>query len=343
MRNPASFRPVTALLFFLQLFDFAARGHTPAQEMADAANNFLAALTPELKAKAVFEFTDAQRLDWHFIPKPRKGLALKEMTSPQRLLAHALLGSGLSQRGYMKATTIMSLEQILYELENKAPHRDSDVYYVSIFGQPGKAAWAWRVEGHHLSLNFTVGDDEVLAVTPSFFGANPAQIQTGPRKGLRVLGSEEDLARQLATSLSPEERKVAIVNTDAPRDIITGNDRKAHLLEPAGIAADKLSKPQQDLLISLLKEYVFRYRAEIAEADMKAIEQAGRAKIHFAWAGGLAPGEGHYYRIQGPTFLMEYDNTQNNANHIHTVWRDLPNDFGEDLLRKHYEQVAHPK
>jgi len=158
-----------------------------------------------------------------------------------------------------------------------------------------------------------------------------------------VLGSEEDLGRQLTTSLSAEQRKVAIVNTDAPRDIITGNDRKAHLLEPVGIAADKLTKPQQDLLVNLLKEYVFRYRAEIAEADMKAIQQAGWEKIHFAWAGGLATGEGHYFRIQGPSFLMEYDNTQNNANHVHTVWRDLPNDFGEDLLRKHYEQVAHPK
>jgi len=226
--------------------------------MAEAANNFLAALTPEQKAKAVFEFTDDQRSDWHFIPKPRKGLPFQEMTSPQRLLAHALLSTGLRQRGYMKAATIMSLEQILYDLEDKAPHRNADLYFFTLFGHPGKAAWGWRVEGHHLSVNFSLDGDQVLSVTPSFFGANPAQIQTGPRKGLRVLGGEEDIARELVTSLSADQRKVAIITNVAPRDIITGSDRKARLLEPLGIAAAGLSKPQQELLLTLLREYVFR-------------------------------------------------------------------------------------
>src|SRR5439155_19147866 len=160
---------------------------------------------PDQKAKAFFEFKDDEGFDWHFIPKPRKGLPFQEMTSPQRLLAHALLNTGLSQRGYLKAATIMSLEQILYDLEDKAPHRDTDLYFVTVFGQPGtKAPWGWRVEGHHLSLNFSLNGEQVLSVTPSFFGANPAQIQTGPRKGLRVLGGEEDLARNLASSLSPD-------------------------------------------------------------------------------------------------------------------------------------------
>jgi hypothetical protein len=143
--------------------------------------------------------------------------------------------------------------------------------------------------------------------------------------------------------MNPEQSKVAIITTDAPRDIITGADRKTKVLEPLGIAVADLTKSQQELLLNLLKEYVFRYRSEIAEADLKAIQQAGLEKIHFAWAGGLEPGQGHYYRIQGPTFLMEYDNTQDNANHIHTVWRNLPDDFGEDLLRQHYDQVPHPK
>jgi len=311
--------------------------------MADAANNFLASLMPEQKTKGVYEFKDEQRFDWHFIPKPRKGLPFKEMTTPQRLLGHALLNSGLSQRGYMKAATIMSLEQILYEIENKAPHRDADLYYVTIFGQPGKDPWGWRVEGHHLSLNFVVAGDEVLSVTPSFFGSNPGQILSGPRKGLRVLGGEEDLGRELAKSLSAEQRQLALVTNVAPRDIITGADRKARALEPLGIAVARFSTSQQELLLTLLKEYVFRYRPEIAESDLKTIQAAGYEKIHFAWAGGLNPGEGHYYRIQGPTFLMEYDNTQDKANHIHTVWRDLRNDFGEDLLRKHYEQSPHAK
>jgi uncharacterized protein DUF3500 len=317
--------------------------HSPAEEMADGANNFLAALTPDQKAKAVFEFKDNERFDWHFIPKERKGLAFKDMTPPQRLLAHALLSSGLSQRGYMTATTIMSLEQILYDLENQAPSRDADLYFVTIFGQPGKASWGWRVEGHHLSLNFAIADDQVLSVTPSFFGANPAQILSGPRKGLRVLGGEEDLARKLVTSLNGEQRRSGIITNIAPRDIITGADRKAKALEPMGIVASELTKPQQELLFAVVKEYVLRYRAEIADADLKAIRESGLEKLHFGWAGGLEPGQGHYYRIQGPTFLMEYDNTQDHANHIHSVWRELQNDFGEDLLRKHYDQTPHAR
>ena len=314
----------------------------PASEMADAANNFLAALMPEQKARATFEFKDEERFDWHFIPKPRKGLPIKEMTPPQRLLAHALLSSGLSQRGYAKATSIMSLEQILYEIENQAPRRDAEMYYVTVFGQPGKGAWGWRVEGHHVSLNFSLAGEEVLAVTPSFFGTNPAEIKSGPRKGLRVLGGEEDIARKLVKSLSEEQKKVALITNAAPGDIVTGHDRKARRLEPVGIAAANLKPEQQTMLDALLKEYVYRVRPEVADADWKAIHDTGKEKIQFAWAGGLELGEGHYYRIQGPTFLMEYDCTQDHANHIHTVWRDLQNDFGDDLLSKHYQE-AHSK
>src|SRR5215467_9437027 len=206
MRYPG---PLPLFLILSQLCAFAALAHTPGEEMAEAANNFLAALTPDQKAKAVYEFKHDERLDWHFIPKPRKGLPFKEMTAPQRLLAHALLNSGLSNAGYMKATTIMSLEQILYDLEDKAPHRDADLYFVTVFGQPGKSFWGWRVEGHHLSLNFALDGAQVLGVTPSFFGANPAQIQAGPRKGLRTLADEEDLGRQLVKSLSANQRELA--------------------------------------------------------------------------------------------------------------------------------------
>src|SRR5437763_11948966 len=228
MRYPKSTTGLAIFLLCSLTFSFPVLAHSPAEEMAEAANNFLAALGPEQRAKAVFEFKDGQRFDWHFVPKARKGLPLKEMNSPQRLLAHALLSTGLSQRGYAKAVTIMSLEQILYDLEDKAPHRDADLYFVTIFGQPAsKAPWGWRVEGHHLSLNFALAGDQVISITPSFFGANPAQIQAGPRKGLRVLGGEEDLARNLATSLSPDQRKVALITNIAPRDIITGADRKA--------------------------------------------------------------------------------------------------------------------
>src|SRR5712691_4303333 len=304
--RPKFLRPVR-LLVCLQLLVSSAFAHSPAQEMAAAANNLLAALTPDQKGKAVFEFKDDERFDWHFIPKSRKGLPFGEMSTPQRLLAHALLSSGLSQRGYIKATTIMSLEQILYDLEDRAPHRDADLYYFTVFGLPGKEIWGWRVEGHHLSLNFAIEGGQVLSVTPSFFGANPARILTGPRKGLRVLGEEEDLARQLVTSLNEEQRKVAIITNSAPRDIITGNGRTARPLEPMGIGSSSLTPSQGELLMSLLREYVLRYRPEIGEAELKDIQGAG--EIHFAWAGGIEPGQGHYYRIQGTNFLMDYDNT----------------------------------
>ena len=304
----------------------------------------LAALTPVQKGKAVFDWKDEERFDWHFIPKPRKGLPFKEMTPAQRSLAQALLSSGLSQRGFAKAAMIISLEQVLFDLDDNAPLRNAELYYVTIFGQPGTDVWGWRVEGHHLSLNFAVQGDAVLAVTPSFFGANPAEVRAGPRKGLRVLANEEDLARELVKSLDAQQRAVAIVTTNAPRDIITANSRKAKSLEPLGISSSKLTPPQNELLLKLFREFVFRYRNELAEPALQKIQAAANSSgIYFAWAGALEPGQGHYYRIQGPTFLIEYDNTQNNANHIHTVWRDLENDFGEDLLRQHYEQVPHPK
>src|SRR5437660_3786745 len=180
------------VLFSLWLLPGRVLGHTPAEEMAGAANNFLAALNADQKGKAVYEMKDEERFDWHFIPKPRKGLPVKEMIPAQRNLAHALLSTGLSQQGYLKAATIMSLEQVLFDLEKqKGPARDAEMYFFTIFGTPGNSAWGWRVEGHHISLNFTVEGGNVLAVTPSFLGANPAQVREGPRKGLRVLGSEE--------------------------------------------------------------------------------------------------------------------------------------------------------
>jgi len=313
--------------------------------MAEAARNFLASLTTEQQAKASFEWKDGERQNWHFIPKPRKGLPLKELTPAQRPLAHALLGSGLSQRGYLKATTIISLEQILHELEQGTGGRmvrDPELYYVSVFGKPGaKDAWGWRVEGHHLALNFTIVKGQHIAVTPSFFGSNPAEVRSGPRKGLRVLAAEEDIARKLVQSLSEEQKKIAIYTNTAPSDIITGTNRNVQLLKPDGLAMNKLTKQQAEMLWDLVQEYVRRNRAEVADKDLEKIQNAGLDKVYFAWAGSVEPGKGHYYRIQGPTFLMEYDNTQNNANHIHAVWRDLQNDFGEDLLKKHYEQHPH--
>jgi len=310
-----------------------------AADMAKAANNLLATYTPEQKQVGVFELTDAERVNWHFIPRVRKGIPFKDLTTAQRPLAHALLSSGLSQRGYASAVTIMSLEQILLEQEQgKGPKRDPENYSVSIFGKPGsEQPWGWRVEGHHLSLNFTIGEGKVVG-TPSFFGTNPAEVKDGPRKGLRVLDQEEDLGRALVQSLNDDQKKTAILTGETPKEIITGNSRKAKLLTPEGVAADQLTAAQKQMLLGLISVYANRLRGEVAEADVQKIQAGGFEKVHFAWAGGTESGQLHYYRIQGPTFLIEYDDTQGNGNHIHTVWRDMSNDFGDDLLKKHYEE-----
>lgn len=316
------------------------RAHDPvAEHMALTANNFLAALSEEQRAKATFDFKDEERVNWHFVPRSRKGLSIKEMRGDQRALAHALLNSGLSHKGYFKATTIMSLEQILHEMEQgRGNVRDPELYFVSVFGKPdGHGTWGWRVEGHHLSLNFTLADGHVSA-TPSFMGTNPAEVRQGPRKGLRVLALEEDLARKLVQSLSGEQKRSAIYADKAPSDIITGADRKAKVLEPKGVTLKSLNKSQQELLRALIREYIYWARGELADQEYAEIEEADPAQIHFAWAGSTEPNQGHYYRVQGPTFLLEYDNTQNNANHVHAVWRDLKNDFGDDILREHYDE-----
>jgi hypothetical protein len=320
-------------------------GHMPeaVANMAAVADHFWQALTPEQQGKAGFAFNNEERFNWHFIPRERKGLTWNEMTPAQQALGHALMASGLSLRGYEQATTIMSLEQILKDVEQgKGPKRDAGNYAFSIFGKPeATGTWGWRVEGHHFSMNFTISNGQAVA-GPVFLGTNPAEVKDGPRKGLRVIDVEEDLGFELVKSLDEAQQKQAILDTKAPKEIITGNNRKADIEgPPKGIALGDLKDDQKKLVMRLVEYYAHRLRNEVAAGDMDKIRAAGVEKIHFAWAGGTEPGIGHYYRLQGPTFLVEFDNTQNNANHIHTVWRDPANDFGEDLLREHYETTKH--
>ena len=342
---PALLR-LSLALAVVQFCASTARAHLAADEMAAAAAKFLGSLTPDQKAKATFEFKGEDRLDWHFIPKERKGLTIKEMSADQRKLAHALLRSGLSSEGYSKATNIMSLESILADLEGAGRRfpRDSELYHFFVFGTPDpKGTWGWRCEGHHFSANFTIIKGEFFGGTPSFLGTNPAEVRKGPRTGLRVLAAEEDLARQLVQSLDADQKKAAIFATEAPKEIFTEAKRKVQPLEALGIAAEKLNSEQRALLMKVVQEYVHRVRPDVAKEDLQKIEKAGVGKILFAWGGSIEKGQGHYYRVQGPTFLLEYDNTQNNNNHIHAVWRDFENDFGEDLLRKHYQEHPHGK
>lgn len=336
-----SLLPYCALAAFaLTAFPSArVQAHEAAEAMAAAANDFLNTLEPEKREKATFEMKDSERKNWHFIPTTRNGLSIKEMREDQQHLACALLSTGLSHRGYTQALTVMSLEQVLWELENQSPRRDTEGYFVSIFGKPGEdKVWGWRFEGHHLSLNFTIADNVVVAGTPNFYAANPGMIKDGPRKGLRVLAAEEDEARALVKSLDENQRLTAIIDTAAPADILTGDKPKVEPLENKGILASALAEDQKKALRGLIEVYVRRLRPSIADQDLKKIEEAGFDKIQFAWAGGTEMGQGHYYRVQGPTFLLEYANVQNDAYHPHAVWRDFDGDFGEDVLRKHFAE-----
>src|SRR5688572_28746901 len=279
---------VVALLSFTYIKNSFA--HVVADDMAAAANKFLAALSGEQKSKVSFEFKDNERVNWHYIPRDRKGLPFADMNSEQQRLAHALIQSAMSHHGYTKATNIISLESVLQELEGVGRRftRDPALYYISVFGKPDpKGTWGWRLEGHHLAVNMTVIEGKLVTGTPSFFGANPAEVRQGPRKGLRILAEEEDLARELIKSLSPENRKAAIFTETALKEIVTEAKRKVEPLEKTGIEAGKLSREQKDMLLKVIKLYVERYRPELAKDDLAKIMKAGVDKVQFAWAGGI--------------------------------------------------------
>jgi hypothetical protein len=314
-----------------------------ASRMTECANRFLAALDANQRSKATFPFESDERMNWHFIPKERKGLPLREMTPYQKHLASALLAAGLSQTGYIKAVTIMSLEDVLKIIENdNGERRNPEKYYFSVFGTPSDSGtWGYRVEGHHFSQNYTVVNGNVID-GPSFFGANPAEVRQGPRKGLRTLAGEEDLGIELIHTLDEQQQKVAIVDPTAYHDILTAASRKAALQgRPSGLTASKMNANQFDALMALTEEYARNVPDELAEGRVAQINKAGR-NIYFAWSGGINRGDPHYYRVQTASFLIELDDTQDDANHIHSVWREFTGDFGEDLLHQHY-QASHLK
>jgi hypothetical protein len=317
--------------------------HDVQADMAAAAQRLLATLTPEQTAKASFKLEDAERKNWHFIPRTRLGLPLKEMQYEQRLLAQALLSSGLSSRGYGKALTVMSLEAILAEIEKGQagkPLRDPEMYFFSFFGTPSdKKPWGWRLEGHHLSLNFTCSGDGT-ASTPAFYGTNPGEVKQGPRAGLRLLSREEDIARQLVRSLSSDQRRQAVLSNEAPKDILN-DPKREQLTDAEGIPLSALNADQKKLVEQIVREYLGNHRSEVESAEWTRL-QSGWDAARFVWLGGTEPGEGHYYRLQGKDFVVEYDNTQNGANHPHSIWRDRSRDFGVDLLKEHYAR-SHAK
>lgn len=310
--------------------------------MVGAAETFLETLTPEQRQTVMFPFDGEDRFDWHYIPRERKGVALKTMTVPQKAAALKLVETGLSQEGYEKSEKIRQLEAILFEREGRAI-RDTELYFFMIFGTPSTSStWGWRYEGHHISQNWTVIDGKAIATTPQFFGTNPGHVRMGNlMKGTRVLAAEEDHARSLLGSLSPTLRSMAIVSDEAPRDMLTGHDRQAAMQENIGVKYSQLSAEQQGVLWALIEEYANVQRDSIAKERLDKVKSAGLDDITFAWMGGTETSEGHYYRVQGSTFLIEYDNVQNDANHVHSVWRDFYGDFGRDMLSAHYTEFPH--
>ena len=318
-------------------------GLAQAQEkmIASKANEFLNLLDEAQAAKARYPMEDDERFNWHYIPRERKGIPLKELSEKQRRAALELLKACLSEQGFQKANNIMALENVLRKVESRGADdtfRDPLNYSVTIFGNPDlNSIWGWRLEGHHISFNFSSANGVIASATPMFWGSNPATVRSGPDAGKQVLKQEMDLGFTLVNSLDPSQLKTALISQTAPGDIITGNQREASLQEPKGIPFGDMKQNQQKLLMQLLNVYVKNYQFGFAKRLMDKIEKAGIDSLSFAWAGSLQPGAGNYYRIQGPMLLIEFDNTQNNANHVHSVVRDLTNDFAGDILREHYE------
>jgi hypothetical protein len=336
MRNKLSLISLTLLLF----------SNVNAKDLYQKANAFLNSLSEDLKSKTHYTLEDPERFNIHFVPIARKGASFHEFDNEQRELALDLLKASLSNEGFRKSTEIIELEKVLIVVENNrnkmpdgSPMRDPLNYYLWIFGNPSQDNfWGWRFEGHHLSLSFTSNNNQIVSSTPSFFGSNPAIVNVDGFDHQEVLKSETDLGFKLVNSLDKEQLALALFSDTAPKEIITRNNRKAENIDPRGISYAQFSDGQKEMFLDLLNVYINNYEAGYSETLRKRIQQAGVDNLSFAWAGSLRPGAGHYYRIQGPMLLIEYDNIQNNANHVHSVVRDLSNDFGEDLLKAHYQK-----
>ncbi len=309
--------------------------------MVDASRRWLASLDNEQRSKATYHYLDGERIFWYYPPLNRHGLPLRDMNENQRRLAMALLATGLTDETNRQARLIIEHEEVLGPLEAESGHptwpRDPELYYWTVFGEPGRAEpWGWRAEGHHLSVHYSVWGDQVIAVTPFFLGANPAEVRKGPKEGLRILSAREDLAIELIGSLDAGQRGKAVIHDKAPWDILGYNSSKQAIHDEEGLAVREMNGTQQEILMTLIAEYVNGVPAPVAEQRLAAIRDTGLDDFRLVWAGGLDRGRDHYYRIHGGQFIVEFDNIQNEANHIHSVWREVENDFAQDVLRDHH-------
>jgi hypothetical protein len=324
----------------------AKAGRAPATSTA-AAQSLASSLTGPAKDKAMLPLDHEARTQLNYVPMVRAGVPLEELSDPQKTQALSLLRSGLSESGFATAQKIIAHEDILREIEkaagvNNYMRRQPGLYYTAVFGTPAAdGMWGWRFEGHHLSVNVTHGGKDGDIVAPLFFGSNPAKVLSGPSAGLRILAAEEDEARALMALFSADQKTKVVIAPETTNDIVTTNKPKAEIAQFDGVAAGAMTAPQKAQLRKLLDVYAARFPAAQRTSQLARIDKAGFDKLHFAWAGSLDVGKKHYYRIHGPTVLIEYDNSQNDANHIHSMWRDLQHDFGGDLLRKHLAANKH--
>jgi Protein of unknown function (DUF3500) len=309
------------------------------QRIAERAGRFLGLLDESERKKALIAFDSANRLDWHYIPRSRLGLTLGEMRPDQRDAARALFASVLNEQGLKLLEGVRLLEGVLREQQGS--FRDPDRYYLSIFGTPGTFPWGWRFEGHHLSLNVTLPAAGYVAVTPFFAGAHPATVANGPNKGFRLLGAAQDLARQIMSGLTDAQRRAALIADRSFGDIVAGPQREKDLGQPRGLELGAMADPQRAQGETLLEQFLGTLTPDLAASQKQRVREQGLQRFRFAWAGSLSPGDAYYFRLQGPATLIEHDNTQNSANHIHSVWRDLASDFGHDALADHYRQRPH--
>jgi hypothetical protein len=308
-----------------------------AAKMRAAAEALVASVDARKRSRLALPFTDAARIDWHYTPRSRPGLSFADLDPKQREAVHALLKTALSAVGHRKVVNIVELELVLKEMEFALSFlRDPEKYFVVIWGTPdAKSPWGWRFEGHHLSLHFTVRGETAIATTPSFFGANPAEVRKGPKKGLRVLAPEEDEARKLLEMLDEGQRRGAIIDSRTYGDIVTGAKDKVSPLDNRGLEAPAMTEGQRAQLRRLIEVYADSFEPALRAARLARANE-GFESARFAWAGTTEKGKPHYYRVQGPKFLIEFDASQDDGNHVHTVWRDFDGDFGRDLLRDHH-------
>jgi len=305
---------------------------------------FVNSLSDKQKGEAMFPFDEINRYEWHYLPASmasRNGIGVSELNDIQKKKLNDLMKVYLSEEGYTKLKNIMGFENLLKELEPDNMNRTPENYFIAIYGNPGKdSIWGWKFSGHHLALNFTIVNGK-LAVAPFFFGVYPAEVKDGPQKGMRIIKDEEDFGFELENSLTQEQKQKALLQSNAYSDIVTRNDVEVDPLHPIGILAKDLTHEQKIILNKLIVAYLLSMPPIIAKTRIKTISTEEMNSISFGWAGGTEPGKPHYYRIQGKSFLVEFDNTQNNANHIHSVWRDFKGDFGHDLLKEHYQSAHH--